>query len=229
MRTTIAALAAAGLLAGCSGSSSAPAAKTPTASTAVPAAATSSNTAIEAACDTLGRQLEPENVDPATARSAAVLGGSDLGQDGAALIKAADAILDETSSDGSAERRLAFGTALLRAVGACHNLGFGPASITASPPPDVTTSDYTPTVKVLRKQCFGSAGCNVEVRVTLAAEASVQDIGVEVTVEITGDESGPTVQTVQVEGGQYTPIEVSLSTKSSKVKVTAKVTDVVTL
>lgn len=62
----------------------------------------------------------------------------------------------------------------------------------------VSASNYTAELKTLSKQCFGSAGCSVEVRVELGVDSVASDIDAEVIVTITGDESGPITQTMVV-------------------------------
>lgn len=78
-------------------------------------------------------------------------------------------------------------------------------------------------LKTLSKQCFGSAGCSVEVRVELGVDPAARGQDAEIIVSITGDESGPITERIEVEGDQYSPPEVSLSTPSEKTKVTVKV------
>jgi hypothetical protein len=90
------------------------------------------------------------------------------------------------------------------------------------------TDDFEVDVKTLSKQCFGSAGCSVDVRLELAIAAeAAQDRAAEITVSVAGDESGEIIETISVDSdGQYSPPEVSLSTPRSSTKVTATVTDV---
>jgi hypothetical protein len=100
-----------------------------------------------------------------------------------------------------------------------------PAPVDAAP--SIGVSDYGVTVKTTRKQCFGSAGCNVTIRLILNTSSKAQGVAAEVTVTVKGDESGPIIETISIdESGQYSPEEVSVSTKSSATKITAKVTDV---
>lgn len=90
----------------------------------------------------------------------------------------------------------------------------------------VDKSDYKATLKVLSKQCFGSAGCNVEARIQLAIVTPDADgKAAEIQVTVKGDESGPVVETISVdEDGNYSAPSVSLSTRRSSTKVTAVVT-----
>ena len=96
-------------------------------------------------------------------------------------------------------------------------------------------SDWYLKIKTKDKQCFGSAGCNVEVRVTplYAGPASLKtdlpDEGtIEITYKLTGDESGPITGTLVVDCSDQTAEsnEESMSTRSSATKVRAKVTDI---
>lgn len=91
-------------------------------------------------------------------------------------------------------------------------------------------SDLDLTVKTTSKQCFGSAGCNVEYKVKVAF--AIPDPGelagtYDVTYKISGDESGPIIETLTVyPDGKYDVNEGYASTKSKYVKLVAKVTDV---
>lgn len=89
-------------------------------------------------------------------------------------------------------------------------------------------SDFILTPKITDKQCFGSAGCNVdlEVKMTYAGAGLSDDDTWLVTYEITGDESGPIIGSIEVKGDTYEINDESLSTKSSKTKISIKVTDV---
>jgi hypothetical protein len=130
---------------------------------------------------------------------------------------------------------VALGFAVLILSGCSGATNTQSASVDASPVdtspvaagPAIGVSDYGVKLKTTKKQCFGSAGCNVEIRLTLAASAQAQGVPAEITVSVKGDESGPIIETISIdENGEYSPVEVSLSTKSSATKITAKVTDV---
>lgn len=89
-------------------------------------------------------------------------------------------------------------------------------------------SDLELTLKTTDKQCFGSAGCNLTVKVNLGYDGptlSADDTWL-VTYEIRGVEDGPLIGSFEMTGDQYTVNEESVSTKSSKSKVTVKVTSV---
>lgn len=95
-------------------------------------------------------------------------------------------------------------------------------------------SDWTLKLKTTDKQCFGSAGCNVTVRVSpeysgSGTVASLPNQGtIDITYKLSGDESGPIVGTATVQLADETvqDQEESLSTRSSGTKVAAAVTDV---
>jgi hypothetical protein len=108
---------------------------------------------------------------------------------------------------------------------------------TASPPDDSETSPaaYTPTTadfrleaKVLRRSCFGSAGCNVSYRVDVSYSGAPLDPGssYEVTYKVYGPEDGPQINTLTLEGTQFTSEEETVQTRSSKVDLRVVVTDV---
>lgn len=95
-------------------------------------------------------------------------------------------------------------------------------------------SDWTLKLKTTDKQCFGSVGCNVTVRVSpeysgSGTVASLPNSGtIDITYKLSGDESGPIVGTATVQLADETvqDQEESLSTRSSGTKVAASVTDV---
>ncbi|GAA2621230.1 hypothetical protein [Streptomyces vastus] len=95
-----------------------------------------------------------------------------------------------------------------------------------SPTPD----DFTVTLKTARKQCFGSAGCNVTVDPEVSYEGLLPpdpDKVYSITYEIRGDDSGPVIETMELSNqDELSYSEVSLTTRSNATKVAAKVTDV---
>lgn len=97
-----------------------------------------------------------------------------------------------------------------------------------TPAPTLEAADLQLTPKVTEKQCFGSAGCNVTVQVKAGyggPDLNPNDTW-EVTYEITGDEDGPVIGTFELTGETYDQDEVSLSTRTSKTKISVKVTDI---
>lgn len=92
-----------------------------------------------------------------------------------------------------------------------------------------TPASFTVTVKVLKKKCFGSAGCNVTYRIAPEYTGGALDPAVTwlVTYEVHGVEDGPAVNTFEVTGDEASfEAEELASTKSSKSKLSVKVTDV---
>ena len=91
-------------------------------------------------------------------------------------------------------------------------------------------SDWRVGVKVTERHCFGSAGCNVTVRIDpqYVGTQELPSTGtIEVTYEISGDSSGPVVGTFTVEDSEASyDKETDLDTKSARTKIAAKVTDV---
>ncbi|MFI7214259.1 hypothetical protein ACIBP4_24055 [Micromonospora maritima] len=91
-----------------------------------------------------------------------------------------------------------------------------------------TKNDFRLKVKILRKQCFGSAGCNVTYRIDVTYTGSGLDPSktYEVTYQVKGAED-PIINTFEVTGDSASVQEEEMaSTKRSGDKLTAAVTDV---
>lgn len=101
-----------------------------------------------------------------------------------------------------------------------------------SPEPsfDAQPSDFEISLKILRKKCFGSAGCNVTYRIdpTYVGIEPIPDTGtVEVTYVVKGLEDGDAINTFTIEGEKASyQSEEDGSVASSKTKLTGKVTAV---
>jgi hypothetical protein len=96
---------------------------------------------------------------------------------------------------------------------------------------DLHADSFTITLRTTRKQCFGSAGCNVTVEPSLAylgdSENIDPDATYDITYEIEGDESGPVIGTAQLSDRttlNYTPSLIN--TASSGTKVSVRITDI---
>jgi hypothetical protein len=92
-------------------------------------------------------------------------------------------------------------------------------------------SDFEIKIQTLDKECFGSAGCLVKVRLEpeYVGNADLPETGTaEITYKIYGDEDGPPIGTISIEfpDGSYQPDERTIQTPSSSTKITAKVTNV---
>lgn len=104
-----------------------------------------------------------------------------------------------------------------------------PATTEQTPAYTPTPKDFTLTIKTLKKECFGSAGCNVTFRIQVGYDGPALDPSTtyEVTYEVRGAEDGPQINTLTVQGDQSSVDEEEfVSTKSAAVKLKAVVTDV---
>ena len=90
-------------------------------------------------------------------------------------------------------------------------------------------ADFVVTIKVIKKQCFGSAGCLVTYRTGLTYKGPqdlADDSSYEISYEIKGAED-PIIGTITTTGMKFeTSDEETASTKSSTAKLTARVTGV---
>ncbi len=96
-------------------------------------------------------------------------------------------------------------------------------------PPSYTpkASDFDVKLRITQKQCFGSAGCNVSYKIDVSYSGLPPEDDVEVTYQITGDESGTQIQSFTYSpDGTYNYTSGTASTSSSSVQLSAKVTDV---
>lgn len=86
---------------------------------------------------------------------------------------------------------------------------------------------YAVDLKVKSKQCFGSAGCNVEVTpdISMLETENLPTGTVELTYKITGDESGPIIETttLYLKRGKYDVETTYMSTTSTYIEPKAKV------
>lgn len=95
---------------------------------------------------------------------------------------------------------------------------------------EVNIDSFTITLKTTKRQCFGSAGCNVTVEPELAYMGAGDidpDATYEITYEIHGDESGPVIETAELSDQtslNYTPSLIQ--TVSASKKVSVEITDV---
>jgi hypothetical protein len=95
-------------------------------------------------------------------------------------------------------------------------------------PPAPKPSDFDLRVKILKKECFGSAGCNVNytIRVSYGGAPLPDDKDYLVTYKVTGGEQ-EIINTFTMTGDQAEVTqEESTSTRSSSAKLKAKVTEI---
>jgi hypothetical protein len=117
-------------------------------------------------------------------------------------------------------------------------VGEGEGTEAPEPEPDPTKApaafnpkpkDFKVGIKVLEKECFGSAGCSISYRIVPNYKGSVPipaDAVLDVTYEVSGAED-PIIGTFTVEDAKASfNEEESASTTSSAKKLTAKVTEV---
>lgn len=83
------------------------------------------------------------------------------------------------------------------------------------------------TPRIMGRQCFGSAGCNVNLRIDVAADFALDPaVTWEVTYEVTGPEDGPLVDTLTITGDEVSGPERVVSTPRSSTRLRVRVTAV---
>lgn len=90
-------------------------------------------------------------------------------------------------------------------------------------------ADFTLTVKILEKKCYGSAGCNVTFRIELAYSGQTLNPTktYEVTYEVSGTDEQTYVNTLTVNGEKYlTDSREVVGTRTAKDELKAVVTGV---
>jgi hypothetical protein len=125
-----------------------------------------------------------------------------------------------------------------------HTSATTPSDDPANPPPLVgdeadpapvyivpTKADFVVTLKILTKDCFGSAGCNVTYRPILAQNQPAGSFDPSITYDVTytvgGGVDGAQTDTLYVTGDVHeAPNDGMAQTGSSGAKLTAKVTTV---
>ncbi|MFD5514462.1 hypothetical protein [Streptomyces sp. NPDC127066] len=91
---------------------------------------------------------------------------------------------------------------------------------------DLTADSFAIELKTTKRQCFGSAGCNVTVEPDLTLEVDSESVDpdsvYEITYEIHGDESGPVIETAELTNQtslNYRPSAISTAAAGTKVSV----------
>jgi len=98
-----------------------------------------------------------------------------------------------------------------------------------TPALELGPDDFALEVKIVEKQCFGSAGCNIEYKVEPTYKGQVADLEdetIDITFKVLGDDSGAQTGTITLDGGSYDLMTRSASTSGDAVKLKAKVTEV---
>ncbi|MFD8254691.1 hypothetical protein [Streptomyces werraensis] len=98
---------------------------------------------------------------------------------------------------------------------------------------DPAATDFKIELRTKSKQCFGSAGCNLVVEPELTYDGLTSELDpaltYEITYEITGDESGPIVQTAELTDQTTVTYDTTVvSTPSRGTELSVEVTDVTT-
>lgn len=109
----------------------------------------------------------------------------------------------------------------------------GSAVVQANAKPAPVAADFTLTGKVKSQQCFGSAGCNVEVdpELVYVGKGAQPNSSWEITYNVTGDESGVITNTLTVtfdETGAHGSYEVDTIFASTKARKDVPLTFVIT-
>lgn len=136
----------------------------------------------------------------------------------------------QSSAQAAEARRIAANEAAAKAsadaAAARKEAAEDAASALAAQPPN--PAHFKIELVVLEKSCFGSAGCNITYRIdpTYTGPSDISDT--EVTYEVTGGESGPQVNTFEIDGSGQATFDSSefLSTSTSRPNLRAKVTSV---
>jgi len=137
----------------------------------------------------------------------------------------------------------ALGTGGKKAAAPAHTISSAPSTTTAAIQPPILEQpsdtapayvtpkkgDFEVTLKVLSKECFGDAGCNLTYRAKLSQSLPTGALDPDITYDLTyvvhGDESGPQTETMYITGDQYEqPSEGLAQTPSSGTKLTVTVT-----
>jgi hypothetical protein len=98
---------------------------------------------------------------------------------------------------------------------------------------DPAATDFKIELRTKSKQCFGSAGCNLVVEPELTYDGLTSELDpaltYEITYEITGDESGPIMQTAELTDQTTVTYDTTVvSTPSRGTELSVEVTDVTT-
>lgn len=98
---------------------------------------------------------------------------------------------------------------------------------------EVDVNSFEIELRTKSRKCFGSAGCNVEVEPDLTylgdTDSLDPDATYEVTYEITGDEDGPILETLDITDRDDLLVSTTLvSTSSSYTEISVEITDVLT-
>jgi hypothetical protein len=104
-----------------------------------------------------------------------------------------------------------------------------PLSATPSSTAPPAPTDFTVSLTITAKDCFGSAGCNVTYRPDLTwngIDPMDTTQNYEIVYEVLGGQDGSQVESITTDGEKFSITEQVVQTASSATKLTAKVTQV---
>jgi hypothetical protein len=189
------------------------------------AVALTSNHPSEAACQDAIQKAAKTSGDPSEADKASIRSAC-AGLDDAALNRITRSVIGTAFAD-------AFGTDTTTAATASpDSVGVPTESLPPDPPAyEAVASDFSITLKVKSRDCFGDAGCNVTYVpvLTIVGSQVDQDAGsYSITYEVRGGTDGAEVDTIDVDSGKYDQSEGFAQTARASSKLTAVITDVET-
>ena len=171
--------------------------------------------------------LPPEPPKPANNRTNAIIIGSAAAV--IAAIVATGIVVVQSRDDISTSATTSASSAPDGAVTAAAEEEPDPEPTFTEPEVD----DFTIELRTTRRQCFGSAGCNLTVEPELTYGGLSTDLDpdatYEITYEIRGDEDGPVIETAEL--SNQTTLNFSPSVISgvpASVKPSVKITDITT-
>lgn len=167
----------------------------------------------------------PEQPKPAKNRTNAIIIGSAAAVI-AAVVATGIVVVNSSDNDSSSPAAAKSSTPAGDAVTA--------AAEESEPEPtysELGVDSFSMTLRTTKRQCFGSAGCNVTVEPKLSYVGFTEDIDpdavYEITYEIRGDDSGPVIQTAELTDRTSLSFTPSLiQTASASTKVSVEITDV---
>lgn len=158
-----------------------------------------------------------------------------LGIAGAVLVVACCGVSIAAVSSDAGQKGIADGKSITAPTSAAS--AKAPAAAPTTPAAKYVTpgpKDFTLKVRVTKKECFGSAGCNLTYRVhdlTYSGDTAQLDPDktYELTYEVRGIEDGPAMYSINTRGGEYeAPDEEFGSVSAAQGKKKAPLTVVVT-
>lgn len=91
-------------------------------------------------------------------------------------------------------------------------------------------ADFKPAIRVKSKECFGSAGCNIEYTIDLtwvgAGPEPDADVDYDITYQVTGGQDGAQIGTITASGAKYDNASGVVRTASTSSKLAVKITRV---